>query len=112
MKGILTYFGRWGAAIDIHWMGHLCRTMVDASRTHVLRLSMLYLRQCTSQAISPVNPNKVPGLGVGLTLALGVDLCLIGRPALWSLEYGGQAGVELVLDILENESRLTMLSWC
>jgi (S)-2-hydroxy-acid oxidase len=41
-------------------------------------------------------------------LAIGADLCFIGRPVLWGLAYGGQEGVELVLEILENELRLTM----
>lgn len=48
------------------------------------------------------------GTDVFKALALGADLCFIGRPTLWGLAYGGQTGVELVLEILESELRLTM----
>ncbi|KAF4456297.1 FMN-dependent dehydrogenase [Fusarium austroafricanum] len=41
-------------------------------------------------------------------LALGTDLCLIGRSALWGLAYDGQNGVEAVLHILERELSRTM----
>ena len=36
-------------------------------------------------------------------IALGADAIQIGRPLLYGLEYGGQKGVELVLDILKTE---------
>lgn len=41
-------------------------------------------------------------------LALGANLCLIGRSALWGLAYDGQKGVETVLHILERELWRTM----
>lgn len=41
-------------------------------------------------------------------LALGADLCLIGRSALWGLAWDGQKGVESVLHILERELSRTM----
>jgi len=41
-------------------------------------------------------------------LALGADLCFIGRATLWGLTYDGQNGVEIALEILANELRLTM----
>jgi (S)-2-hydroxy-acid oxidase len=41
-------------------------------------------------------------------LALGANLCLIGRTALWGLGYNRQEGVELVLNILERELTRTM----
>lgn len=41
-------------------------------------------------------------------LALGADLCLIGRSALWGLAYKGQDGVEEVLHILERDLWRTM----
>ncbi|KAI9037193.1 alpha-hydroxy acid oxidase [Aspergillus affinis] len=43
------------------------------------------------------------GTDVFKALALGADLCLIGRTALWGLAYDGQKGVETVLHILERE---------
>lgn len=43
------------------------------------------------------------GTDVFKALALGADLCLIGRSALWGLAYDGQKGVEAVLHILERE---------
>lgn len=36
-------------------------------------------------------------------IALGADAVQIGRPILWGLQYGGQEGVELVLNILKSE---------
>jgi (S)-2-hydroxy-acid oxidase len=48
------------------------------------------------------------GSDVFKALALGADLCLIGRTALWGLAYDGQKGVEGVLHILERELSRTM----
>ena len=48
------------------------------------------------------------GSDIFKALALGADLCLIGRSALWGLAYNGQEGVELVLHILERELTRTM----
>jgi isopentenyl diphosphate isomerase/L-lactate dehydrogenase-like FMN-dependent dehydrogenase len=42
-------------------------------------------------------------------LALGARAVFIGRPYLWGLSIGGQAGVEHVLDVLEREMSRTML---
>lgn len=48
------------------------------------------------------------GSDVFKALALGADLCLIGRTALWGLAWDGQKGVEGVLNILERELSRTM----
>jgi hypothetical protein len=40
--------------------------------------------------------------------ALGADAVMIGRPALWGLALGGQAGVERVLGVLQDELRGAM----
>ncbi|KAF9878129.1 peroxisomal -2-hydroxy-acid oxidase [Colletotrichum karsti] len=48
------------------------------------------------------------GSDVFKALALGADLCLIGRTALWGLAWDGQKGVEGVLHILERELHRTM----
>lgn len=48
------------------------------------------------------------GSDVFKALALGADLCLIGRSVLWGLAYGKQKGVEAVLRILERELWRTM----
>ncbi|KPI36747.1 Hydroxyacid oxidase 1 [Cyphellophora attinorum] len=48
------------------------------------------------------------GADVFKALALGADLCLIGRSALWGLAHDGQRGVEDVLHILERELFRTM----
>ena len=46
-------------------------------------------------------------------IALGADADQIGRPLLWGLQYDGQKGVELVLNILKSEFAETMiLSGC
>lgn len=43
------------------------------------------------------------GTDVFKAIALGANLCLIGRTALWGLAWDGQKGVEGVLNILERE---------
>ncbi|KAL0934391.1 peroxisomal -2-hydroxy-acid oxidase [Colletotrichum truncatum] len=48
------------------------------------------------------------GSDIFKALALGADLCLIGRTALWGLAWDGQKGVEGVLHILERELSRTM----
>lgn len=48
------------------------------------------------------------GSDIFKALALGADLCWIGRPVLWGLAYNGQAGVELCLSLLMEEFRLCM----
>jgi (S)-2-hydroxy-acid oxidase len=48
------------------------------------------------------------GTDVFKALALGANLCFIGRVTLWGLAYGGREGVELAMEVLENELRLTM----
>lgn len=48
------------------------------------------------------------GTDVFKALALGADFCWVGRPALWGLAYKGQAGVELMLKLLQDEIRLCM----
>ena len=49
------------------------------------------------------------GTDVLKALALGADAVAIGRPQLWGLAAGGQAGVEHVLDILRREIDRAML---
>lgn len=48
------------------------------------------------------------GSDVFKAIALGADLCLIGKSALWGLAWAGQKGVEGVLHILEREFWRTM----
>lgn len=48
------------------------------------------------------------GSDVFKALALGANLCLIGRSALWGLAYEGQNGLESVFHILERELSRTM----
>jgi L-lactate dehydrogenase (cytochrome) len=43
------------------------------------------------------------GSDVVKAVALGARACLVGRPALWGLASGGQAGVERALEILQGE---------
>ncbi|KZZ94419.1 Aldolase-type TIM barrel [Moelleriella libera RCEF 2490] len=53
------------------------------------------------------------GTDIFKALALGASFCMAGRPALWGLAYGGQAGVELALNLLYDEFVTTMmLSGC
>jgi (S)-2-hydroxy-acid oxidase len=41
-------------------------------------------------------------------LALGADFVWVGRPVLYGLQYDGQAGAELMCDILEEDLKYTM----
>ena len=43
------------------------------------------------------------GLDIAIALALGARAVLVGRPILWALAAGGQAGVERALAILGEE---------
>jgi isopentenyl diphosphate isomerase/L-lactate dehydrogenase-like FMN-dependent dehydrogenase len=43
------------------------------------------------------------GADVVKALALGADACMIGRPQLWGLAVGGEAGVAHVLEIFRSE---------
>jgi len=53
------------------------------------------------------------GTDVLKALALGADAVLLGRPVLYGLAIGGQAGVEAVLRTLRSELELAMaLSGC
>src|SRR6476659_4061796 len=51
------------------------------------------------------------GVDVAIALALGADAVLVGRPALWGLAVGGEAGARRVLELLREELELT-LSLC
>ncbi|RUP47406.1 FMN-dependent dehydrogenase-domain-containing protein [Jimgerdemannia flammicorona] len=48
------------------------------------------------------------GTDVFKALALGAKAVLIGRPVLWGLAYGGEAGLNQVIGILNDEFRLAM----
>ena len=48
------------------------------------------------------------GTDVLTALALGADAVLVGRPALWGLAVGGQAGAAAVLELLRREVELGM----
>jgi 4-hydroxymandelate oxidase len=48
------------------------------------------------------------GLDVAIALALGAQAVLVGRPILWALAAGGQAGVERALAILLDEFDIAM----
>lgn len=61
--------------------------------------------------------NKIPvfvdggirrGSDVFKALALGAKAVFIGRPAIWALNFDGDAGVKKMIDILIEEFRLTM----
>jgi isopentenyl diphosphate isomerase/L-lactate dehydrogenase-like FMN-dependent dehydrogenase len=48
------------------------------------------------------------GADVAIALALGADAVLVGRPALWGLAAGGEAGAKRVLDLLRDELELAL----
>jgi|SRR5881394_842259 len=48
------------------------------------------------------------GVDIAIALALGADAVLVGRPALWGLAVGGEAGARRVLGLLREEFELTL----
>ncbi len=48
------------------------------------------------------------GVDVAIALALGADAVLVGRPALWGLAVGGEAGARRVLELLREELELAL----
>jgi len=48
------------------------------------------------------------GSDIAMAIALGADLCAIGRPYLYGLAAGGERGVGHVLDLLISQLRRTM----
>jgi isopentenyl diphosphate isomerase/L-lactate dehydrogenase-like FMN-dependent dehydrogenase len=48
------------------------------------------------------------GTDVAIALALGADAVLVGRPALWGLAVGGEAGAQRVLELLRDELELAL----
>ncbi len=53
------------------------------------------------------------GTDILKALALGAKAVLVGRPVLWGLAVGGEAGVRHVLELLRDELDLAMaLSGC
>ncbi|MBC8100687.1 MAG: alpha-hydroxy-acid oxidizing protein, partial [Armatimonadetes bacterium] len=48
------------------------------------------------------------GIDIFKAVALGAQAVMLGRPVLWGLATGGQAGVERVLSILRDELTLAM----
>jgi isopentenyl diphosphate isomerase/L-lactate dehydrogenase-like FMN-dependent dehydrogenase len=43
-----------------------------------------------------------------MALALGARAVMVGRPVLWSLAWGGEAGVGLAFDLLAAEVNLAL----
>ena len=48
------------------------------------------------------------GLDVVRMLALGADLCMLGRAFVYALAADGEAGVSNLLDLFEKEMRVAM----
>ncbi|OAP65126.1 hypothetical protein AYL99_01098 [Fonsecaea erecta] len=70
------------------------------------------LREC-----APVAKGKIKiaidggirrGTDIFKALALGADFCFAGRIPIWGLAYNGQKGVELAIQLLYDEFKLTM----
>ncbi|KAJ5507650.1 hypothetical protein N7527_009793 [Penicillium freii] len=50
------------------------------------------------------------GVDIFKALALGAECCWVGRPALWGLAYDGQQGVELMLRILFDDFKRSIVN--
>ena len=48
------------------------------------------------------------GSDIAIAVALGADLCMVGRPYLYGLATAAQAGVKFVADLLTAELRRTL----
>lgn len=48
------------------------------------------------------------GTDIAIALALGADAVLVGRPVLWGLAVGGEAGARKVLELLRSELELAL----
>jgi isopentenyl diphosphate isomerase/L-lactate dehydrogenase-like FMN-dependent dehydrogenase len=48
------------------------------------------------------------GTDVAVALAIGAEAVLVGRPFLWGLAVGGEAGARLALEMLADELRLAL----
>lgn len=96
--------------VDAVWVSNHGGRQLDTSPSSIDALPEI------TKLLRPAHPNIAILFDSGITrgtdvfkaLALGADLCFIGRATLWGLSYGGQEGVELTLEVLENELRLTM----
>jgi 4-hydroxymandelate oxidase len=65
-------------------------------------------RACSPEALVLVDGGIRRGTDVLKALALGARAVLIGRPVLWGLTVGGEAGVRRVLDLLRQEFSIAM----
>lgn len=96
--------------VDAIWVSNHGGRQLDTSPSSIDALPEI------TEVLRPAHPDVAILFDSGITrgidifkaLALGADLCFIGRATLWGLSYAGQDGVELTLEVLENELRLTM----
>ena len=65
-------------------------------------------RRFTGRAEIWVDGGVRSGLDIAIALALGARGVLVGRPILWALAAGGQAGVERALAILREEFEIAL----
>lgn len=75
------------------------------------------LPECVAAANGRIPIHVDGGIRTGTdmfkALALGADMCWVGRPAIWGLAYDGERGVDVMLDILHNEfKRCMQLTGC
>lgn len=67
------------------------------------------VRQAVGDGVTVVVDSGIRhGADIAVALALGADMCMVGRPYLYGLAAAGGAGVERVLSLLVDELRRTM----
>ncbi len=96
-----------GAGVDgLHLSNHGGRQL---DRTVATAALVRPVREAVGEGVTVVVDSGVRhGSDIAVALALGADMCMVGRPYLYGLAAAGGAGVARVLSLLVDELRRTM----
>ncbi|MFD1212087.1 alpha-hydroxy acid oxidase [Arthrobacter sp. GCM10027362] len=95
-------FGVDGVHLSNHGGRQLDRTVAPADL-------IAPVRQAVGEDFAVVVDSGIRhGADIAVALALGADLAMVGRPYLWALAAGGEAGVGHLADLLVSQFRRTM----
>ena len=112
-KGITTWEDAKAAAeykVDAVWVSNHGGRQLDTSPSSLDALHEIVdvLRPSHPEIAILFDSGVMRGTDVFKAVAIGADLCFVGRAALWGLAYDGQKGVELALQLLADELKTTM----